>query len=68
MSRRRLQSFREAGIKFVQVLGCNCEEDECDAYRAVKGRVFEIQDAPQLPLAGCDQKYCKCILLARGGK
>ena len=64
MSRARLAQARAAGVKFISVLGCNYPPEECDAYRAVKDVIFEIDFAPELPLPGCDQKHCKCIILA----
>jgi hypothetical protein len=63
-SRRTLRELRSAGIRHVAVLGCNYEPDECDAYRAIKRDIFEIDFAPSLPLPGCDKPFCKCILLA----
>jgi len=67
MSRKRLESFRSAGIKYVRVLGCNYAPDECDIYRAARDDLFEIEFAPTLPLPGCDKANCKCILLAVEG-
>ena len=64
LSRERLAEMREAGIEFVQVLGCNHAPDECESYRAMKGLKVEIAFAPELPLPGCDLEFCKCILIA----
>jgi hypothetical protein len=64
-SSMRLAEMREAGIQFVEILGCNHPPDECDAYRSIKGQKFEIEFAPLLPLPDCDKKFCKCIHLAR---
>ena len=61
----RLDEMRQAGIKFVEILGCNNPPDECDAYRSTKGQEFEIESVPLLPLPGCDKKFCKCIHIAR---
>ena len=63
----RIQEMRSAGIKWVEVLGCNHQPEECDSYRAMRGVPIEIQSAPELPLPGCDKLECKCILLARKG-
>lgn len=65
---RRVQDMRRAGIKWVEVLGCSHPPEECDAYRAMRGVLVEIEYAPGLPLPGCDLLECKCILLAREGQ
>ena len=62
-SSERLTAMKNAGIKFVSVLGCNYQPDECEALLAIKGVKMEIQYATPLPLSGCD-KNCKCIYLA----
>ena len=61
----RLEEMRNAGIKFVSLLGCNYAPDECDSLRAMKGQKIAIETAPLLPLPGCDKKHCKCIWLAK---
>jgi hypothetical protein len=64
----KLAELRACGIRFVELIGCNCAEDECDAYRERAGKVIEIEEALPLPLPGCDQKHCKCIWIAREKK
>jgi len=64
---RSVKEMKNAGIKWVEVLGCNHQPEECDSYRAMKGVLIEIEHAPELPLPGCDMLECKCILLAREG-
>lgn len=59
--------MRAAGVEFVEVLGCGIPEDECEACRAAASMTFEIDFAPELPLPGCDLKYCKCVLVAAKG-
>lgn len=63
-SAMRLAELREAGIKFVSVLGCNNSGDDCEACLAMKGQKVEIELATPLPLPGCDKTHCKCIWLA----
>ena len=67
VSAAKLAELRDSGIKFVEVLGCNCPDEECDAYRAVKGMKMDIEFAQPLPLPGCDKKFCACIYLAVPG-
>jgi len=64
-SRRRIKEMKSVGIKYVQVLSANNPDDECEACIAVKNQSFEIEFAPELPLVGCDVKWCKCIIIAR---
>jgi hypothetical protein len=64
-SRLQLASLREAGIQFVQLLGSNCAAIERDACRAIKAKIIPIENAPLLPLAECNQKFCRCLWLAR---
>jgi hypothetical protein len=60
----RLAQMREAGIKFVSVLGCNNPGEDCEACLAMKGQKIEIEFATPLPLPDCDREFCKCIYLA----
>ncbi len=66
-SRFKLAVMKRAGIKYVQLLGCNCENKECDACRAMKVKIIPIDTATALPLEDCDQKFCRCLWLARKG-
>ena len=34
--------------------------DACDAARALSERHFSPQEAPRLPLEGCDRRHCDC--------
>ncbi len=61
----QLAEMREAGIKFVSVLGCNNPGDDCEACLAMKDQKIEIEFAMPLPLPGCDKRLCKCIWLAK---
>jgi hypothetical protein len=69
-SRERLAEMREAGIKFVGVLGSpnpgeNCEPCEAIMFtREKNGIKFEIDFASLLPLPGCNKHPCKCIWIA----
>jgi len=62
LAREQMETFKAAGIKFVEYLGANNDEDDCEAIKAMKNVAVEIHFAPLLPLPGCDRKYCKCIL------
>lgn len=69
-SRERLAQMREAGIKFVGVLGSPNPGETCEACEAImfkrekNGVKYEIEFATPLPLPGCDKHPCKCILIA----
>jgi hypothetical protein len=63
-SRFKLNALRSAGIKFVEILGRNTTDD-CRACLSLKGRLVPIEEAPVLPLPGCDKKHCHCLWLAR---
>lgn len=67
----KLKQIREAGIKFVQVLGSGLPGEDCEACLAMKGVDIEIEFATPLPLAGCSRaakrQSCKCIILASRG-
>jgi len=60
----RIADMRSCGIKFVQVLGCGNEGEDCEACLALKNYSIEIEFAPTLPLPGCDKKKCKCVIIA----
>jgi hypothetical protein len=65
----KLAELREAGIKFVGVLGSN-SPDDCEACQAIAftrekdGTKIDIEFATPLPLPGCSKRYCKCIYIA----
>ena len=63
-SSERLTEMREAGIKFVSVLGCNNHGEDCESCLAMKDQRIEIEFATPLPLPDCDKEFCKCIYLA----
>ncbi|MGB8368150.1 MAG: hypothetical protein WCF71_02525 [Verrucomicrobiia bacterium] len=63
-SRRRIKEIKSVGIKHVKVLGAGNIDDECEACVAVKNESFDVEYAPELPLPGCDLKWCKCIIIA----
>jgi len=64
-----LEDMRRAGIKFVEIMGCNKikdnKKDDCEVCLDLKGCKMEIELAVPLPLPGCDKKHCKCLWLAR---
>jgi len=38
------------------------EPDACAAAVSIKNETMQFEDAPDLPLADCDQAYCKCMI------
>lgn len=63
-SRRQIKQIKSVGIKYVKVIGAGNADDECEACIAVKNQSFDVEFAPELPLSGCDLKWCKCIIIA----
>lgn len=53
-----LQHLKDMGLKYVQILDCDDERD-CKAVKRCKKR-WLIDEVPELPLPGCDAKYCRC--------
>ena len=64
VSTAKLAEMREAGIKFVSVLGCNNPGEDCEACLATRDQKIEIEFATPLPLPDCDREFCKCEYLA----
>jgi hypothetical protein len=61
----RLEEMRESGVYMVDVLGTGDDRD-CPACRALHGRTFQIDVAPQLPPVDCRcEPWCRCIYGAR---
>jgi hypothetical protein len=69
-SAERLTDMREAGIKFVSVLGSPNPGENCEACMAIMstrekdGDKIEIEFAAPLPLPDCDREFCKCCYIA----
>jgi hypothetical protein len=63
VSTAKLAELREAGIKFVGVLGTSSPED-CEACQAIAftrekdGLRIDLEFAAPLPLPGCNKRYC----------
>ncbi len=60
----QLAEMRDAGIKFLGILGSPNAGESCEACLAMKDDKIEIEFANPLPLPGCDKKICKCLYLA----
>lgn len=56
-----LSGLRKLGIDEVE-LRCVGDGRDCAAARR---RVYRIDEAPELPLAGCDARYCRCTYIPR---
>ena len=55
-----LKRIREAGMRLVEVLAA--ENDlTCDAVWEYDSKTFDVEKAPDLPVAGCDAEYCRCM-------
>jgi hypothetical protein len=61
----RIEEMQRAGIKRAEILPPS-DEDVCPACRAHGGRVYSIEELPELPCEGCScETGCRCIALAR---
>jgi hypothetical protein len=66
----KLKEMRDAGIKFVGILGSPNEGQSCLATRVIMylrdktGTPIRIECAQPLPLPECDCKHCGCIYIA----
>lgn len=45
---------------FYAAMSIDADELCCQASRAMSGKCFAVSDFPDLPLADCDQVWCKC--------
>jgi hypothetical protein len=65
IERERLDEFRAAGIKKVEIRGSGCDDD-ADVCRDSDGKDFALSAAPELPhKVGEDETPCRCILTAK---
>jgi hypothetical protein len=62
-SKFKLKEMKEAGIKFVGVLGSPNPGESCEACLAMKGQKIEIEVATWLPLPDCDKNIANASLL-----
>jgi hypothetical protein len=61
---RRMEDFRDAGIRNVQVMGI-ADNRQCPECKDIDGKLFKLEDAPELPYAKCTcEDGCRCILVA----
>ena len=59
-NRRELAKLKRSGlIRRVGILACDDGRD-CTQVRSVR-RTFALDEAPALPLPGCDAPYCRCL-------
>lgn len=63
-SRQRINEIRSVGIQYVRIVGAGNTGDECEACIAVRNQSYDIALVPELPLPGCDLKWCKCVIVA----
>ena len=58
--RHELAQLRDLGARSVEYLGRN-DGEVCDACRQIQGRLYRLDDAPELPYAGCTSVTgCRC--------
>ena len=65
IEKERLNEFRAAGVKRVEICGSGCDDD-ADVCRGSDGRVFDLSDAPELPhKVAEDETPCRCMFAAK---
>ena len=61
-----IQGFKEVGIEKVELLPAGLP-DECETCRATNGKVYPVDQVPELPLEGCScEKWCRVWVVAVG--
>ena len=57
----RIENFRMCGFKYVEVFAA---EDSCDACKKLEGKIYKINEVPELPYEYCTHKKgCRCIVV-----
>ena len=54
-----LLNYKKEGFKKVKIDAIrDCLT--CDKAKRLRGKVYRIEEVPELPLPGCDSPYCRC--------
>lgn len=62
---RNMKAFRETGVRTVEVSGAG-DDGCCPACQKINGRVYRLDNVPDLPYAKCtSEDGCRCTLLAK---
>ena len=56
--RAALASYAELGVRLVEL---RTAADACEACVAAAGRSYRPRSAPDLPIAGCGNAFCRCV-------
>ena len=61
---KTIESFRRAKfIECVEVIACS--ENSCGYCRSMDGRVFKLDDLPEMPFEKCTNDLgCRCVVIA----
>lgn len=60
----RMKMFKEAGIRNVEVIGI-ADDRQCPECKKIDGKLYKLEDAPELPYAKCTcEMGCRCVLVA----
>ena len=64
-ARRRadLEMYRGLGF-YTHVEIIDAGQYACEAVTRYRDKPVPIEDVPELPLPGCDQDYCRCMIVA----
>jgi len=58
-----MKSFEDAGIRNVEVSGTS-DDMQCPECKKIDGKLFKLEDAPELPYAKCTCGMgCRCLLI-----
>jgi hypothetical protein len=60
----RMQMFKDAGVRNVEVSGI-ADDRQCPECKKIDGKLFKLEDAPELPYVKCTcEMGCRCLLIA----
>ena len=60
MNGYHLARYKDDGVKFIKISRMNDGRD-CEASKAIDGKIYPIDEVPALPLPDCTEPYCRCM-------
>ncbi len=57
-----LKRYKEAGVPNVKI-SCANDQRDCQNVKKIKNNIWDINNAPELPLDGCTAEYCRCVYI-----
>ena len=60
----RMKMFKEAGVLNLEIIGV-ADDRQCPECKKIDGKLYKLEDAPELPYAKCTcEMGCRCMLVA----